>query len=53
MEKYLYECLESVEKQSYQNIRPIIVNDYSTDDSLKIMRNNQQEPRFKFMFLNN
>lgn len=36
VEKYLGECIESVEKQEYKNIEVIIIDDGSTDASLKI-----------------
>lgn len=36
-EKYLYNTLKTVEKQSYKNIEVIIINDGSTDNSGKII----------------
>lgn len=36
-EKYLRECIESVIKQTYQNLEIICVNDGSTDKSLEIL----------------
>lgn len=36
VEKYLKNCLDSIEKQTYQNMEVIIVNDGSTDNSKKI-----------------
>lgn len=35
---YLSECLESISRQSYQNIEIICINDGSTDDSSSILR---------------
>ena len=37
-EKYVGECIESLTKQSYENIEIIIVNDCSTDNSLGICK---------------
>ena len=35
---YLYQCLESVKRQSYSNIEVIIIIDGATDDSYKIAK---------------
>ena len=34
-QKYLSECIESIKKQTYQNIEIIIHDDFSSDDSIK------------------
>lgn len=36
VEKYLEECLESIQKQTYQDIEVVLVNDGSTDGSKEI-----------------
>ena len=37
-ERYLEECLESIQKQSYKNIECILINDGSTDNSKEICK---------------
>lgn len=39
VEKYLNRCLDSVMKQSFQDIEIILVNDGSTDNSDNIIKN--------------
>ncbi len=47
-ESYIRECLDSLQKQSEQNIEIICVNDNSTDDSLKVLNNlSQNDNRIK------
>lgn len=47
-ERYILECLLSVEKQSYRNWECIIVNDCSTDGSVKIVEQFMKtKPRLK------
>lgn len=38
-EQYLAECLDSILGQTYQNLEVILINDGSTDNSLKSLRN--------------
>ena len=38
VEKYLERCVESVMKQTYRDIEVILVNDGSTDDSLRVCK---------------
>ena len=37
-EKYLHETLESIFSQSFQDFEVLIVDDHSTDDTLKIIQ---------------
>lgn len=39
-EKYLYKCIESLLKQNYKNIEIIIIDNDSTDNSIKIIQDN-------------
>ena len=48
VEKYLNRCLDSVMKQSFQDIEIILVNDGSTDNSDNIIKLNE----FYFKFRN-
>lgn len=43
VEDYLEQCLDSILKQNYSNFELILVNDGSTDSSLKICKNYQQQ----------
>lgn len=45
-EKFLCRCLDSVIKQTYQNLQIICVNDHSPDNSFKILEEYaKKEPR--------
>ncbi|MCL9805624.1 glycosyltransferase family 2 protein [Flavobacterium amniphilum] len=47
-EKYLSQTLQSVSQQTYKNIEVLLVDDSSTDDSLKICNDfASSDPRFK------
>lgn len=47
-EKYLYECLDSIHKQTYQNWECFVINNRSTDRSLEIAEEfGQRDNRFK------
>ena len=50
VEEYLEECLESIRKQTYQDIEVILVNDGSTDGSQAICeRYCQTDKRFRLI----
>ena len=54
VEKYLIECLNSIRKQTYQNIEIIVVNDGSTDKSAFICDEYaKKDVRFKVYHTNN
>lgn len=46
-EKFIKKCLDSVKNQTYDNYEVIIVNDGSTDNSLKIIKEYTKDNRFK------
>lgn len=49
-EKYLCLCLESIERQKYTNWECLIINDGSTDNSLKIITDfSNRDSRFKVL----
>ena len=37
--KFVVECLESIRNQTYHNLELIILDDYSTDDSVSVIKN--------------
>ena len=48
--KYIKECLDSLKNQTMQELEFILVNDGSTDDSLRIMKKYRQiDSRFKIL----
>ena len=49
VEKYLRECLDSIQKQTYQNFECIMVNDGSTDNSKQIAEDFLSDSRFKLI----
>ena len=50
VEEYLEECLESIRKQTYQNIEVILVNDGSTDGSREICEQYcEKDSRFRLI----
>ncbi|MBO4245338.1 MAG: glycosyltransferase family 2 protein [Bacilli bacterium] len=51
-EDYLKKCLDSIINQTYQNLEIIIVNDGSTDNTLKII-NSYQDKRIKVITTKN
>lgn len=49
-EKYLKECLKSIETQSYSNIEILLIDDGSTDSSLLICEEHKKQIReLKFL----
>ena len=49
-EKYIAQAIESVLSQTYSNIELIIINDGSTDDSEKICKEYEFDPRVKYYY---
>ena len=50
VEKYIYDCLESVRKQTYKDFNVIIVDDGSTDNSINIAKEIcNKDNRFKII----
>ena len=43
VEKYLDDCIDSIEKQTYENLEVIFVNDGSTDGSLDILNRRKRD----------
>jgi len=51
VEKYLNRCLDSVMKQSFQDIEIILVNDGSTDNSDNIIKSYLFDERIKYIYI--
>ena len=52
-EKYLKNCLVSISNQKYDNFECIVIDDGSTDNSLKIARDFEKDKRFKIFHQEN
>lgn len=50
--KYLVETLDSIRGQTYPNIQLIIMNDYSTDNSVEIIKAWIEKTRYPCVFIN-
>ena len=50
-EDYIKKCLVSLKNQTYKNWEAIIIDDKSTDNTLKIIKNNFKDKRFKITAL--
>ncbi len=54
VERYIEKCAESLFKQTYQNIEYIFINDASTDNSLKTLKETSKKyPNKNIIFINN
>lgn len=54
VEKYIKKCLESIDKQTYQNFEVIIVDDGSTDKSKEIIKKFiNKKDKYKYYFKKN
>lgn len=49
VEKYIEECLDSIVKQSVDNVEVICVNDGSTDNSLKVLQ--EYEKKYNYIYV--
>lgn len=52
VEKEIKRCIESIINQTYKNIEIIIVDDYSTDNTVNIIKNNYKNNEKIKLFLN-
>lgn len=50
-EKYLVKCLDSIINQTYKNIEIVLVNDGSTDESLKIINSYKKKYKNKIVVI--
>ena len=48
-EKYILNCLESIHNQTYRNFQWIVVDDCSTDNTLKILQEKQKYYRYQLI----
>lgn len=53
IEEYICECLDSIVKQSYDNLEIIVIDDGSTDDSLKLCVKYQKKYSDKVLVFHN
>ena len=48
--KYIINCLNSLEKQTYKNIEVILINDGSSDDTETVIQNYMEKSSLKIQY---
>ena len=52
-EKYIKECLDSLDNQTYDNYEVVVLNDGSTDGTAEVLKQYENNPKFRILFKEN
>ena len=52
VERYIQECIKSIQEQTYDNIEIVVVDDCSTDKTYEILKNIEEKDRRLKVFKN-